>query len=132
MDRSEEKRIGANIKIFFMTVGIFIIALFFGLWPIFKYTIFLPWLGIVSIFGDFLGHIVAFFLYCVALMYFSVNAEKHTSSGYSGYKDPDDDQSESYYKAPHNGRCYGIGDDYPRTRNGSPDMRYSENYPDRD
>lgn len=30
--------------------------------------------------------------------------------------------------APHNGRCYDSSNDYPRCADGSPDMRYAENY----
>ncbi len=54
---------------------------------------------------------------------------KHIKTGRCSYENYENDNDyNAYWKAPHNGRYYEPGEDCPRSNDGSPDMRYSENY----
>ena len=79
----------------------------------------------ISMFGWFwsivLGIIITIILFSLA----SGGVSGRSSGGSSHSYDDDGYCDES--KASHNGRYYGSGDSYPTCKDGSPDMRYSEN-----
>jgi hypothetical protein len=59
--------------------------------------------------------------------FFSKQSYK-TGNGMYFHSDDYDCADDAYWIAPHNGRCYDADNDYPRCADGSPDMRYAENY----
>ena len=104
-------------------------------WIILKYTFFLPWIILVNIlqfiFGDLAGSIIGHLLAAYLYINFFFLSKSSCDSYRSSNDDNDyyyDDPPEPYSVAEHNGRAYDCYDDYPRCHDGSPDMRYAENY----
>jgi len=60
-------------------------------------------------------------------LFYTGGRNRRRSYDYDSFDDPCDYVSTSRI-ASHNGRTYDDVDDYPRCNDGSPDMRYAENY----
>ena len=101
-------------------------------------------LGVIVTTIDTYGWYCAIPIVIAFFIYIAIAANGSGSScGGGGYNYNDDYDNDDYHNdyhnddyynpssvAPHNGRSYDFedGEDYPRCGDGSPDMRYSENY----